>query len=244
MTTRHIDKYSAEECEAYRVVSSYKWDEAFECSRPRCGYNKYFEGGTPYSRRCVKCKRDESAKAHTIFDKLRMPLHKCLQIVKMVMESGNILIPDDLTKQFAENGISKGVDKRAVEAFLEKIYEWVFQEGTSLKGVYEKDALFILISGARNSLLLSRGVINNKVEYHLDRLNSDIGWFRLKNYTLPETKCAAMSLEYNTWNPVVTKHEIEYRPALSIDIRDAIGLANEFYHCRNNPVVHCYKKER
>jgi len=44
----------------------------YKCKR--CGYLKYCKGKNPYSRRCIKCKYDESPTAGTMFDKCKFSL--------------------------------------------------------------------------------------------------------------------------------------------------------------------------
>jgi hypothetical protein len=50
-----------------------KWvDETFECKK--CKYTKYCAGKKPFSRRCIKCRYDESPTAGTMFDKCKFSL--------------------------------------------------------------------------------------------------------------------------------------------------------------------------
>lgn len=242
MDTRHTDKYSAEECEAYREVAAYKWDETFLCSRPGCGCTRYFEGKKPFSRRCLKCKRDESPTAHTLFDKLRMPLHKSLGIVKMMMESAHALRPEDVIDRLVADGNRKGVDKRAVEAFLRKVLERIL-EVTSIKSVYEQDALFLYISFRQTTILLSEGIVNGQVGYQLDYsvAGPKVDEF-ITEHTLPSTRCAVFIVAYITRDPVVTRHVLKDRPALPTEMKKILKLGHELYHCGNDPTIYYYKK--
>ena len=54
-----------------KYLSEIKWpDEAFVCAR--CGNATYHKGRTPYSRRCNKCKHDESVTAGTMLDRMKL----------------------------------------------------------------------------------------------------------------------------------------------------------------------------
>lgn len=54
-----------------RYMSEIKWpDESFVCQR--CGNTTYHKGRTPYSRRCNKCKRDESVTSGTMLDRMKL----------------------------------------------------------------------------------------------------------------------------------------------------------------------------
>ena len=54
-----------------KYLSEIKWpDEAFVCAR--YGNATYHKGRTPYSRRCNKCKHDESVTAGTMLDRMKI----------------------------------------------------------------------------------------------------------------------------------------------------------------------------
>ena len=54
-----------------KYLSEIKWpDEAFVCAR--CGNATYHKGRTPYSRRCNKCKHDESVTAGSMLDRMKL----------------------------------------------------------------------------------------------------------------------------------------------------------------------------
>ncbi len=59
-------------------LASVKWEDGFVCRK--CGNTNYCHGKTPYSRRCTKCKTEESAAAGTIFHNCKFPLHKAFYI--------------------------------------------------------------------------------------------------------------------------------------------------------------------
>jgi hypothetical protein len=53
-------------CECLYLI---KWENGFICRK--CNYNKYYNGKKPFSRRCLRCKYDESPTANTMFNKLK-----------------------------------------------------------------------------------------------------------------------------------------------------------------------------
>lgn len=62
---------SDEDC--YQYISEIKWDgDSFVCKR--CGNTHYCKGHLPYSRRCTRCKYDESPTSGTMFDKVKFSL--------------------------------------------------------------------------------------------------------------------------------------------------------------------------
>lgn len=57
----------------YQYLSSIKWeDDTFVCKK--CGNTHYCTGRLPYSRRCSRCKYDESPTSGTMFDKCKFSL--------------------------------------------------------------------------------------------------------------------------------------------------------------------------
>lgn len=61
---------SDEDC--YKYLADIKWQDGYVCKK--CGNSHYCQGRKPYSRRCCKCKYDESPTTGTLFDKLKFPL--------------------------------------------------------------------------------------------------------------------------------------------------------------------------
>lgn len=69
-----------EKCLAF--IASMKWGASFECRK--CGNDNYCTGKTPFSRRCTKCKSEESATAGTIFHNCKFPISKAFYIAFQV----------------------------------------------------------------------------------------------------------------------------------------------------------------
>ncbi len=59
-----------------------KWRDGFVCRK--CGNTNYCKGKKPYSRRCTRCKSEESATAHTLFHHCKIPLLEAFDIVRTV----------------------------------------------------------------------------------------------------------------------------------------------------------------
>ncbi len=67
---------SDEKC--FEFLAELKWNDGFTCRK--CGNDNYCSGKTPYSRRCTKCKTEESASAGTIFHNCKFPVSKAFYI--------------------------------------------------------------------------------------------------------------------------------------------------------------------
>lgn len=81
-----LEKFNTERnCLEY--LAAKKWEHGFACKR--CGNTNYCEGKTKFSRRCTRCKHDESAMVDTIFSGCRFDLSKAFYIAYTVCHSIN-----------------------------------------------------------------------------------------------------------------------------------------------------------
>ena len=72
----------SEEDDCLKLLAEEKWKDGYVCRK--CGHTNYCKGKTPHSRRCTRCKHDESATAHTIFHRCHIPITEAFRIVYMV----------------------------------------------------------------------------------------------------------------------------------------------------------------
>jgi two-component system, sensor histidine kinase LadS len=72
----------SDENQCLELIASEKWKDGFVCRK--CGNTNYCKGRKPFSRRCTRCKQEESATAHTIFHGCRLPLTQAFEMAYMV----------------------------------------------------------------------------------------------------------------------------------------------------------------
>ena len=72
----------------YKFLAEQKWPNGFLCRK--CGHRNYCKGRRPYSRRCTKCKSEESVTAHTIFHRCRIPITTAFKIMYTVCKNPDI----------------------------------------------------------------------------------------------------------------------------------------------------------
>jgi hypothetical protein len=65
-----------------KFLADRKWADGFTCRK--CGNNNYCKGRTSYSRRCTRCKHEESATSHTLFHRCHIPITEAFRIAYMV----------------------------------------------------------------------------------------------------------------------------------------------------------------
>jgi hypothetical protein len=85
-----------EDC--YRYLSEIKWDTGYQCKK--CNHTKYYNGVRPFSRRCMKCKYDESPTAGTMFDKCKFPLLLAFHIAFKISTKKKGMSTLELSQEF------------------------------------------------------------------------------------------------------------------------------------------------
>ena len=68
----------AEESVCMELLGKLKWEDGFVCSK--CGNTNSCRGKSSFSRRCTKCKKEESVTAQTLFHRCKIPLQKAFEI--------------------------------------------------------------------------------------------------------------------------------------------------------------------
>jgi transposase-like protein len=72
-------KQFKDEQSCYEYIAGVKWANGYKCKR--CGNGKYCKGKKLFSRRCIKCRYDESPTAGTMFDKCKFSILIAFHIV-------------------------------------------------------------------------------------------------------------------------------------------------------------------
>lgn len=71
-------------------LSQLKWANGFTCKK--CNNDNFCEGKVPYSRRCTRCKNEESATANTLFHNIKFPISKAFYIAFEIFKNKKISI--------------------------------------------------------------------------------------------------------------------------------------------------------
>ena len=78
LTENQLNELFQSDEKCLEFLAEIKWENGFTCRK--CGNNNHCPGKTPYSRRCTKCKTEESAASGTIFHNCKFPIHKAFYI--------------------------------------------------------------------------------------------------------------------------------------------------------------------
>jgi len=99
-------------------LSEQKWKNGFRCRK--CNHTNYCEGKTPYSRRCTRCKAEESAMAHTIFHNVKFPVNKAFYMVYNVCANDRKLSSYCFADELGLNQMTCWKFRKRIETCLEK----------------------------------------------------------------------------------------------------------------------------
>ncbi len=83
-----LDGYFSSEDDCMKFIADKKWEGGFVCRK--CGHTNFCKGKRLHSRRCTRCKTEESATAHTIFHRCHIPITEALRIVYMVCHDPSV----------------------------------------------------------------------------------------------------------------------------------------------------------
>lgn len=121
----HFD--TDEKCLSY--LAGEKWKDGFVCRK--CGHTNFCKGKKPYSRRCTTCKSEESATAHTIFHRCKIPITEAFKISYLVCH-----IPDISAYKLSEH---LNIRQMTCWKFKKKIMDCIDSRGDI--NLFEKERL-------------------------------------------------------------------------------------------------------
>ena len=83
--------------EAFQLLNELKWSTGYNCKR--CENEKHCVGNSLMSRRCTKCRYDESVTAYTIFHKCKFPIQKALYMTILVFQQRDSISSYELSRK-------------------------------------------------------------------------------------------------------------------------------------------------
>ncbi len=89
LSKEQLDELFTDDEKCYKFLAELKWRDGFVCKK--CGNTNYCSGKTPYSRRCTRCKSEESAAAGTIFHNCKFPVSKAFYIAYNVCKGKEVI---------------------------------------------------------------------------------------------------------------------------------------------------------
>lgn len=109
---------SEDDCFAYLVAIKWKGNQ-YICRK--CGNTTFHKGRSPYSRRCNRCKYDESVTAGTIFHRLKFSILTAFQIIQLMATSNKGNTSVELSHQFGITQTTTLMLKYKVQSVMGRI---------------------------------------------------------------------------------------------------------------------------
>jgi len=102
-----------------KFIASVKWKDGFRCRN--CGHTNFCEGKTPSSRRCTRCKKEESAAANTIFHNIKFPINKAFFIAYNVCVLGSDFSSYNYSDQLGLNQMTCWKFRKRIQNCISKL---------------------------------------------------------------------------------------------------------------------------
>jgi len=107
-------------------LADLKWKDGFTCRK--CGNTNHCPGKSPYSKRCTKCKNEESATTGTIFHHCKFPISKAFYIAYNVCKNNEDISTYEFARRLSLRQMTcwkfKDKIKKAIETAGEVPENW------------------------------------------------------------------------------------------------------------------------
>jgi len=133
LSEKQLEKLFTDDDECYRFLAEVKWENGFKCRK--CGNTNYCEGKTPYSRRCTKCKTEESASSGTIFHNCKFPVHKAFYIAYNVCRGEEKISSYEYAKRLSLRQMTCWNFRKKIRQALEEMESLSENERLSIQSI-------------------------------------------------------------------------------------------------------------
>lgn len=121
--------------ECLKYIADIKWQDGYKCRK--CGNTNYCAGRSPHSRRCTRCKYDESVTAGTMFNKIKFPILYAFHIAFKISTKKKGMSSTELAEEY-------GMRQKTCWDFKRKIQQAMQSSGNySLEGVVHVDEFYV-----------------------------------------------------------------------------------------------------
>jgi hypothetical protein len=125
---------SDEKC--LEFIAGLKWGEGFECRK--CGNPNFCPGKTPFSRRCTKCKSDESATAGTLFHHCKFPISKAFYIAFQVCKGNESISTYEFARRLSLRQMTCWKFKSKIQSSLDSLPYLSDSEKRDIRKLFSK----------------------------------------------------------------------------------------------------------
>ena len=135
LSDKQLEELFENDEKCYEFLSEVKWENGFTCRK--CGNTNYCPGKTPFSRRCTKCKTEESAAAGTIFHNCKFPIHKAFYIAYNVCKGKEELSTYEFARRLSLRQMTCWNFRTKIHQAIEKMDYLTENERLSIRKILE-----------------------------------------------------------------------------------------------------------
>jgi len=112
-------------------LANLKWEKGFECRK--CGNTNSCAGKTPHSRRCTKCKSEESATTGTVFHNCKFPISKAFYIAYNVCKGSEEISTYEFARRLSLRQMTCWNFKTKIQTALAQIHSLTENEKAAIE---------------------------------------------------------------------------------------------------------------
>jgi len=119
LRNEQLDELFQSDEKCLEFLADLKWGDGFVCRK--CGNRNHCPGKTPHSRRCTKCKTEESATTGTIFHNCKFPVSKAFYIAYNVCKGKEDLSTYEFARRLSLRQMTCWNFKTKIKTALQKM---------------------------------------------------------------------------------------------------------------------------
>lgn len=232
----------------YKYLSEIKWDgDSFVCKK--CGNTHFCKGRSPYSRRCTRCKYDESVTSGTMFDKCKFSLLVAFHIAFKISTKKKGMSSLELSEEYELRQKTCWEFKRKIQQAMKSSGNYPLTGEVHVDEFYvggEEDGVIGRNSDSKKKLIvvaleIVKGGVGRAYAQVIDDASATSFRPFFHKYISREAKI--ITDEWNGYKPLMNEYSIEQRksedgknfPQMHIHIMNIKGWLRGIHH-------HCSKE--
>ncbi len=133
LTEEQLNELFHNDEKCYEFLAGLKWTDGYVCRK--CGNTNYCPGKSPHSRRCTKCKTEESAASGTIFHNCKFPVSKAFYIAYHVCKKKEEISTYEYARRLSLRQMTCWNFRTKIRNALEKMNSLSEKEKLSIKKI-------------------------------------------------------------------------------------------------------------
>ncbi len=133
LSKEKLDELFQNDEKCFEFLADLKWSEGFVCRK--CGNTNYCAGKTAYSRRCTRCKTEESATTGTIFHNCKFPVSKAFYIAYNVCKGKEDLSTYEFARRLSLRQMTCWNFKTKIQHALQEMDSLTNREKSSINKI-------------------------------------------------------------------------------------------------------------